>query len=156
MGIWFRTRQYAFTPQRPGQGSWHLRLIQALSEEQSELTLHSGLQLGGEPIIWGWQLHSQRSPITLGKFELGPQGLGSQGSTSSTIGSMAKSLNKYLCKMCKYFTYSMVEVCILWKGLQCTDECKCKWEYGLKLYTRHWLHKVRGKGPHIWSFDMLY
>ena len=90
MGIWLRTRQYAFTPHKPGHGSWHLRLIQALSEGQSELTVHSGLQFGGEPIIWGWQLHSQRSPTTLGKFEFGPQGFGSQGSTSSTIGSIAK------------------------------------------------------------------
>ena len=90
MGIWLRTRQYAFTPHKPGHGSWHLRLIQALSDGQSELTVHSGLQFGGEPIIWGWQLHSQRSPTTLGKFEFGPQGLGSQGSTSSTIGSIAK------------------------------------------------------------------
>ena len=89
IGIWFLTRQYAFTPQRPGHGSWHLRLIQALSGEQSEFMVHSGRQFGGEPIIWDWQLHSQRSPTTRGKFAFGPQGFGSHGSISSTIGSTA-------------------------------------------------------------------
>lgn len=82
MGTWFRTRQYAFTPHRPGQGSWHLRLIQALSVGQSALIWHSGRQFGGLPIISGRQEHWQRSPIVLGGLLLGPQGFGSQGSAS--------------------------------------------------------------------------
>ena len=44
---------------------------------------HSGLQLGGLPIMSGMQEHWHLSPIRLGGRELGPQGFGSQGSTST-------------------------------------------------------------------------
>lgn len=68
------------TPQRPGHGSWHFLLIQALLEGQSEFTTHSGRQFGGDPIISGKQEHWHCPPMSLGGFELGPHGLGSQGS----------------------------------------------------------------------------
>ena len=96
MGTWFRTLQYAFTPQRPGHGSWHFRLMQALSEEQSELTTHSGRQLGGEPIISGRQEHWQRSPITRGGLLFGPHGFGSHGSTYSTTAEQEEHVRENL------------------------------------------------------------
>jgi hypothetical protein len=51
--------------------------------------MHSGLQLGGEPVIPGRQVQSQRSPFRLGGFVYGPQGFGLHGSSSIT-GSIAK------------------------------------------------------------------
>ena len=89
MGMWFLTLQQALTPHSPGHGSWHFLLMQALSEEQSEFMTHSGRQLGGEPIISERQEHWHRSPIFLGGLLLGPQGFGTQGSTSATTGSVA-------------------------------------------------------------------
>lgn len=62
--------------------------MQAWLDRQSELTWHSGRQLGGEPIIVGWQEQSQRVPLARGGLLLGPQGLGSQG--SATTGSTAR------------------------------------------------------------------
>ncbi len=81
-------------PHRPGQGSWHFWLVQALSGAQSEFMTHSGRQLGGLPIIPGRQEQSQRSPTTRGGLLLGPQGSGLQGS-SATTGSMAKIKKEY-------------------------------------------------------------
>ena len=65
--------------------------MHALSDGQSELITHSGLQLGGEPIISGRQEQSHLSPICLGGLLLGPQGFGLHGSTSAIIGSTAKN-----------------------------------------------------------------
>ena len=62
--------------------------MHALSIGQSAFIVHSGLQFGGEPIIPGRQVHWHLSPIFLGGLVLGPQGLGSQGSSSIT-GSIA-------------------------------------------------------------------
>ena len=76
-------------PQRPGHGSWHFLFMHALSDGQSELTTHSGLQLGGEPIISGRQEQSHLSPICLGELLFAPHGFGLQGS-SSTTGSTTK------------------------------------------------------------------
>lgn len=50
IGIWFCTLQSALNPQDPGQGSLHFSDIQAKFEGQSVLTIHSGLQFGGDPI----------------------------------------------------------------------------------------------------------
>ena len=75
-------------PQRPGQGSWHFLLMQALSVGQSAFTTHSGRQLGGDPIISGRQEHWHLSPIRRGGLLFGPQGFGSHGS-SATTGSIA-------------------------------------------------------------------
>ena len=50
---------------------------------------HSGLQLGGDPIISRIQVHWQRPPTSRGGKLFGPQGLGSQGS-SATTGSIAR------------------------------------------------------------------
>ena len=49
MGLWLMTWHLALLPQVPGQGSAHFWLMQAVSWLQSELTTHSGLQLGGLP-----------------------------------------------------------------------------------------------------------
>ena len=88
-GTWFLTLHWAFCPHKPGHGSLHFLEIQASSGLQSEFRTHSGLQLGGLPIISGTQVHWHLSPMTWGVFVLGPQGLGSQGSGAST-GSIAK------------------------------------------------------------------
>ena len=71
-----------------------------MSDEQSELTTHSGLQLGGEPIISGRQEHWHCPPIFLGGLLLGPQGFGSHGSSSAMIGSTAR--NKHALKTSNY------------------------------------------------------
>ena len=84
MGMWLLTLQLALIPQRPGQGSWHFLFVQALSRGQSEFTTHSGLQFGGDPTMSAWHVHWHLSPITRGGFELGPQGLGSHGSSATT------------------------------------------------------------------------
>lgn len=47
-----------FKPQDPGQGSLHFWLLQASFCAQSELTVHSGLQVGGVPIYSGRQEHT--------------------------------------------------------------------------------------------------
>lgn len=49
IGLWFLTRQFAFNPHTPGQGSEHFCLIQALSAAHSELITHSGRHPGGLP-----------------------------------------------------------------------------------------------------------
>lgn len=58
IGLWFITLQFVFLPQGPGQGSTHFCLIQALSCEHSELTMHSGRQFGGAPIYSGKHEHT--------------------------------------------------------------------------------------------------
>jgi hypothetical protein len=62
--------------------------------------------------MFGWQEQSQRSPCLLGGFEYGPQGLGLQGS-SSTTGSTAKTciMLKHILKI-HVFTYGEVSVCM--------------------------------------------
>lgn len=47
---WLCTRQFAFTPHEPGQGSTHFSLMHANSLEQSVLIVHSGRQFGGLPV----------------------------------------------------------------------------------------------------------
>ena len=69
----------------------HFLEMQARLGLQSAFKTHSGLQLGGLPIMLGRHEHWQLSPRTLGILEFGPQGLGSQGS-SAIIGSVAKSI----------------------------------------------------------------
>lgn len=49
IGLWLTTRQSAFWPQVPGQGSWHLKLLHACDGAHSEFDTHSGLQSGGKP-----------------------------------------------------------------------------------------------------------
>lgn len=51
IGLWFITWQRAFCPHVPGHGSVHFLLIHALSCGHSELTTHSGLQVGGVPML---------------------------------------------------------------------------------------------------------
>ena len=57
VGAWLMTLHWALTPQTPGHGSTQWRLTQARLGGQSALMVHSGLQLGGEPIICGKQEH---------------------------------------------------------------------------------------------------
>ena len=49
MGRWFLTEHSALRPQAPVQGSIHFWWEQASSLLHSSLTIHSGLQEGGEP-----------------------------------------------------------------------------------------------------------
>jgi len=69
-----------------------------------------GLQFGGDPIIWGWQVHWQVSPLDLGGLLFGPQGLGLHGS-STTTGAKAKTQLchfKFQCKIVLQFSTYLV------------------------------------------------
>lgn len=44
LGKWLITLHSAFCPHVPGQGFWHLDLIQAKLDGQSEFIVHSGRQ----------------------------------------------------------------------------------------------------------------
>ena len=77
-GEWLTTRQFALEAHDPGQGSTHFWLMQVRSDWQSELTVHSGRQLGALPIIFGMQEHCA-CPDTTWHCELAPQGGGLQG-----------------------------------------------------------------------------
>lgn len=50
IGLWFTTWHLALIPQVPGQGSMHFWLEHAWCNGQSELTIHSGLHVGGVPM----------------------------------------------------------------------------------------------------------
>lgn len=75
IGLWLRTLHIALVPHVPGHGSIHFILRQALSLVQSELTTHSGLQFGGEPMYPKRQEQTACSFITL-HWLLGPHGDG--------------------------------------------------------------------------------
>ena len=85
IGLWLVTRHSAFTPHKPGHGSRHFCSIHAVVSEHSELTKHSGRQLGGDPMYPGWQEHTH-TPFCSFFWENGPHGFGSQGSNSSITG----------------------------------------------------------------------
>lgn len=70
-------------PQEPGQGLAHFSLIQALSEEQSELMVHSGRQFGGLPEYCGRHEHDGE-PFKSRHCENGPHGEGTQGFVGTT------------------------------------------------------------------------
>lgn len=77
MGLWLTTEHSALTPQLPGQGSLHFWLTQALESSQSELTTHSGRQVGGLPMKPS--IHLQTAiPFTSWQWLFGPQGDGVQ------------------------------------------------------------------------------
>lgn len=59
--------------------------MQALFDEHSELTIHSGLQLGGVSTKPGWQEHTGLLLISL-QILFGPQGEGVQCSTNLVDG----------------------------------------------------------------------
>lgn len=84
IGLWFTTWQCALIPHIPGQGSWHFWLIHALSERQSELTIHSGRQFGGDPTQISRHVQTA-CPLNIRHVLYGPQGEGLQGSTDSEI-----------------------------------------------------------------------
>lgn len=77
-GLWFMTLHCAFSPQLPGQGSTHFLFIHDFDKSHSELTIHSGRQPGGEPIIPCW--HEQMATLLFSRqMLLGPHGEGLQG-----------------------------------------------------------------------------
>lgn len=89
IGVWLTTRQSAFEPQEPGQGSLHFWLMQARLLLHSLLLIHSGLQFGGELINSGRQEQEGKS-FTTWHWEFGPQiadwhGLIGTGNGSSTV-----------------------------------------------------------------------
>ena len=92
IGLWFITVHLEPIPQEFGQGSEHLLFKQAIFEEHSELTVHSGLQNGGEPVYVGKQEQTACS-LNSRHWLFGPQGEGAQGSTFS-IGFLTKIFNK--------------------------------------------------------------
>lgn len=90
-GTWLSTRHKAFWPQVPGHGSWHLLRTHALSDAQSEFTIHSGLQLSyGLPKYSGKHVHDP-APFCSLQTALEPHGDGSHGvdiSCSSGVAEM--------------------------------------------------------------------
>lgn len=78
IGLCFTTLHFAFTPHDPTQGSIHFWLLQALLGGQSELTTHSGLQVGGLPLYPGTHVQTACPFISL-HWLFGPQGDGRQG-----------------------------------------------------------------------------
>lgn len=83
-GLWLMTEQWALRPHVPGQGSWHFWLMQALFWAHSELTVHSGLQPGGDPMYVGRQ-EQTACPLISRHWLLGPQGDGWQGLVGVTM-----------------------------------------------------------------------
>ena len=63
VGLWLTTVQMALGPQLPGHGSTHFMLTQARAGLHSELTKHSGRQLGGDPTCPDKQEQTQ-TPLT--------------------------------------------------------------------------------------------
>lgn len=49
-GVWLMTLHWAYKPQLPGHGSLHFWFIQAWLMGHSEFIVHSGRQLGGDPM----------------------------------------------------------------------------------------------------------
>lgn len=58
-------------PHVPMHGSTHFWFKQASCKPHSADTTHSGLQFGGEPIIFVWQAHTA-APFVTRQFEFGP------------------------------------------------------------------------------------
>lgn len=83
-GLCPTTWQRAWRPHVPGQGSRHLRLIQARFCAQSALTRHSGLQDGGAPMQYCWQAHTGW-PLTTRQLLYGPHGFPAQGSWETAL-----------------------------------------------------------------------
>ena len=71
------TLQRVFAPHGSGHGSIHFLLTQALVIGQSELTIHSGRQIGGLPIYVGRQEQTAK-PLLFRHSLYGPQGEGLQ------------------------------------------------------------------------------
>lgn len=82
IGLWLTTWHLAPIPHVPGQGSRHFWLLQALLKTQSELTIHSGWQVGGEPV--NPTIHEQTACWYISRQILfGPHGDGLQGSCTT-------------------------------------------------------------------------
>lgn len=85
MGAWLTTWQIALLPQLPGHGSTHLLFRQALFEEQSVLTTHSGRQPSyGLPIYPSMQVQDPAFCLSL-HSAFTPHGDGEQGLESISI-----------------------------------------------------------------------
>ena len=78
LGAWFTTRQSAFGPQVPAQGSTHFWLTHASLDRQFELRTHSGRHSGGFPTIFVRQAH-WACPATTWHCEFNPHGGGLHG-----------------------------------------------------------------------------
>lgn len=72
------TLHSALRPHWPRQGSAHLLFMQALLDGHSLFIVHSGLQLGGVPIKFDWQLQTAW-PFDSLQILLGPHGDGTHG-----------------------------------------------------------------------------
>jgi hypothetical protein len=78
IGTWCATWHKDLDPHALRQGSAHLLLMHAKLSLHSEWLLHSGRQLGGDPVKSGKQEHLACSLI-FWQLEFGPQGEGWQG-----------------------------------------------------------------------------
>lgn len=81
--MWFTTLHNALVAQDPVQGSRHFSCRHAKLLGHSELITHSGRQFGGLPTKFGRQEH-EGYPSEFLHWELGPQGEGLQGFTTTT------------------------------------------------------------------------
>lgn len=93
-GKWLITWHLAPTPQVPAQGSLHFWFEHASFKLQSELTVHSGRQVGGLPIKPTMQEQTAWLFTSL-HWLLGPQGEGWQGCFST--GAVVNIEVIYLC-----------------------------------------------------------
>jgi hypothetical protein len=78
IGAWFTVLHSAFSPHTPIQALTHFWLTQLFVASHSELIVHSGRQLGGEPKKSGIQEHVAWSLWFL-QIELLPHGFGTHG-----------------------------------------------------------------------------
>lgn len=78
------TSHLAFRPHVPEHGLAHLNLWHALFCGHSALTVHSGLQFGGEPIYSSTQ-EQTATPFASRHLLLGPHGDGLHGSDLTGI-----------------------------------------------------------------------
>lgn len=91
IGLWVTTWHSALIPHVPGQGSMHFWLTQAWFSGHSELDMHSGLQVGGEPIYPIRHVQTAWLLMVLHKL-YGPHGEGTQGFVGGSISEAIKPL----------------------------------------------------------------
>ena len=108
--MWLTTLHTALMPHKPGQGSTHLQLRQALLAGHSELIVHSGLQATyGSPKYSG--IHVQAAALFLSlHLAFSPHGEGEQGLTTSlTLGGTEIS-EGYQYSFAQYYLTMIVHV----------------------------------------------
>lgn len=118
IGLWLTTWHLALTPQVPGQGSMHFCLTQALSWAQSELTMHSGRHVGGEPTKPVRHEHTA-CPLISRHWLFGPQGDGWHG----FCGGWAAG-EKNTCNLTEQRKIQRIKVTVRQEGTDVWHDCK--------------------------------